>query len=104
MSEYDKNRCYQTLDEKGGYYCRHTRALTAEDLRGKHEIAAELGYRDSVIDDLKKQLEMLRRNHLNLKDVIAYVKEEECYRQIDSERFIAWLKEKDKINPTESGE
>jgi len=53
---YDKNRCYQTLDEQGGYYCRHTRALTVEDLRGKHEIAAELGYRDSVIDGLRAEL------------------------------------------------
>lgn len=44
------------LDKAGDYYCRHVVAMTHEGLHSKSDIAAELGYRDMLID----QLEFLR--------------------------------------------
>jgi len=51
MSEY-KERDPMALDAAGGYYFRHANAMTGEKLHAKSEIAAELGYRDMLIDDL----------------------------------------------------
>jgi len=51
MSEY-KERCPIALDAAGGYYIRHVSAMTGEKLHAKSEIAAELGYRDLIIDEL----------------------------------------------------
>jgi len=51
MSEY-KERCPMALDAAGGYYFRHLNAMTGEKLHAKSEIAAELGYRDLIIDEL----------------------------------------------------
>lgn len=47
------------LDKSGEYYCRHVMALTAENLHEKSEIAAELGYRDMLIDKLAGIVELL---------------------------------------------
>ena len=53
MTEY-KERDPMALDAAGGYYFRHVNAMTEERLHSKADIAAELGYRDMVIDDLLK--------------------------------------------------
>ena len=49
------------LDKAGEYYSRHVHALTAENLRGKHDIAEELAYRDMVIDQQKAEIKRLRK-------------------------------------------
>lgn len=51
-----EGRDIMALDAAGDYYCRHVSALTRENLVGKSEIAAELGYRDMVIDQLERKL------------------------------------------------
>jgi hypothetical protein len=43
------------LDEIGGFYSRHVSAMTSESLNGKSKIAAELAYRDSIIEALKAE-------------------------------------------------
>jgi len=55
--QYDKDRDIVELDMLGNYYCRHVLALTRENLVGKSEIAAELGYRDLMIDRLQRKLD-----------------------------------------------
>lgn len=55
--QYDKDRDIVELDMLGNYYCRHVLALTRENLVGKSEIAAELGYRDLMIDRLQRELD-----------------------------------------------
>jgi hypothetical protein len=42
--------------EQGGYYSRHTSAMTGEGLDRKSEIAAELAHRDIEIDKLKARV------------------------------------------------
>lgn len=59
----DKNyamRSGQELDKAGGYYWRHTLAMTREGLHNKSDIAKELGYRDMEIDRLKGELAKLQ--------------------------------------------
>jgi hypothetical protein len=56
MSEY-KDRDIMALDEVGSYYCKHVSAMTGEKLHCKSDIAAELGYRDYVIDQLLDMLD-----------------------------------------------
>lgn len=41
------------LDKAGGYYHRHVAAMTEEGLHSKSDIAAELAWRDHVIDRLR---------------------------------------------------
>ena len=48
-------RDLRELDQAGGYYCRHVDAMTSEKLHNKSDIAAELAYRDRIIDDLHKE-------------------------------------------------
>lgn len=52
MSEY-KQRDIQAL---GGHYDKHARAMTAEGLYRKSQIAAELAWRDSRIEELQAAL------------------------------------------------
>jgi hypothetical protein len=47
------------LDASGNYYTRHVNALTTEGLTSKSDIAAELGYRDMLINQLKAEIEQL---------------------------------------------
>lgn len=44
------------IDARGGYYSRHVKAMTAEKLHSKSDIAAELAYRDMLIDHLREEL------------------------------------------------
>jgi hypothetical protein len=48
------------MDRKNGYFSRHLEALTTEDLYAKSDIAAELGYRDMLIDFLMERSETLK--------------------------------------------
>lgn len=45
--------CHMTLDEDGGYYCRHVAAMTREGLHSKSDIAGQLAWRDREIDQLR---------------------------------------------------
>lgn len=58
MNQY-KERDLIGLDKVGNYYIKHVAALTREDLRSKSGIAAELGYRDMIIDKLVNSLSNL---------------------------------------------
>lgn len=60
MKHYTERDIMQ-LDEDGNYYCRHMQAMTAEDLHCKSDIAAELAYRDSVIDAKDKLIVSVAR-------------------------------------------
>jgi len=63
MSEqklYDNERDIMEMDMAGNYYCRHVSAMTKEALHSKSDIAAELGWRDMQIDQLKAENEQLR--------------------------------------------
>ena len=55
------------LDELGGFYSQHIGAMTSESLRSKSAIAAELGYRDMLINEL----------------VVAMQQVIECYDSVD---------------------
>lgn len=59
------------LDETGGFYSQHVSAMTYESLHSKSAIAAELAYRDMLINEL----------------VIAVQQVIECY---DSANGKAW--------------
>lgn len=41
------------LDDLGGFYTKHVSAMTAEQLHSKSDIAAELAYRDRIIQRQK---------------------------------------------------
>lgn len=49
------------LDADGEYYARHVQAMTEEGLFTKSDIAGELAWRDMVIDDLKEEITLLRK-------------------------------------------
>ena len=51
------DRDIEKLDEQGDYYIRHISAMTSEGLHHKSEIAAELAYRDMLIDKMQMQIE-----------------------------------------------
>lgn len=70
MSQYEE-RDPEKLDEAGGFYTLHVRAMTAEQLRSKTAIAAELGYRDMRIAHLQAQLQELN-DRLEAVDGQAY--------------------------------
>lgn len=53
MAEYAE----RDIVAQGEYYLKHIRAMTAEDLDSKSDIAAELAHRDIQIDYLKRQID-----------------------------------------------
>ena len=59
MKLYDERDAFE-LDQAGKYYTKHVVAMTKEGLESKGDIAAELGHRDMLIDQLKAQVEQLR--------------------------------------------
>lgn len=54
-----KERDAMELDAAGGFYSQHVMAMTSEQLHSKSDIAAELGYRDMVVNDLLTTLQSL---------------------------------------------
>ena len=61
MERYDNERDIMEMDRAGNYYCRHVSAMTREALHSKSDIAAELGWRDMQIDQLKEHNEAIAR-------------------------------------------
>lgn len=53
------NKLYgeRNLEELGQHFTNHLSAMTSEDLHSKSDIAAELAYRDSVIEKLNNDIE-----------------------------------------------
>lgn len=52
-------RDLMAMDYAGNHYCRHVSAMTREQLHSKSDIAAELGWRDLQIAELKAQRDAL---------------------------------------------
>ena len=50
-------RDLEMLDMTNNYYSRHVMAMTEEGLDSKSSIAAELAYRDWIIDEQQKELQ-----------------------------------------------
>lgn len=50
-------RDLEMLDMTNNYYSRHVMAMTEEGLNSKSSIAAELAYRDWIIDEQQKELQ-----------------------------------------------
>ncbi len=55
VSKQYAERDVMALDRAGGYYSRHVRAMTAEGLQSKSDIAAELAWRDAEIERLRSE-------------------------------------------------
>jgi len=68
MKLYDK-RDIEELDRIGEYYYKHVSAMTDENLHSKTDIAAELAWRDYLIELNIKQIN-------KLKDVVQYLEED----------------------------
>lgn len=66
MSDTPKQYERRNTIDLGEYFQRHMYSMTAEDLYGKAEIAAELGHRDMVIDQLERELNELRKDKARL--------------------------------------
>jgi len=49
------------LERQGGFYSLHVEALTSEDLTSKSDIAAELAWRDTEIERLKRERDEARQ-------------------------------------------
>jgi hypothetical protein len=79
--KYYEDRDIMALDRVGGYYIRHVGAMTAEKLHDKSDIAAELAYRDWLIDDLLQQLKAYQVNFDDKEELL-----EQLYWEFDSER------------------
>ena len=58
-------------DELAQLYVDHVHAMTGEGLHSKADIAAELAYRDSVIKELRKQLDSARKDSELLESIRA---------------------------------
>lgn len=55
-------RDLMAMDIAGNHYCRHIDHMTREKLHSKSDIAAELGWRDMQIAELKAQRDALAEN------------------------------------------
>jgi hypothetical protein len=64
------------MDYAGNHYCRHVSAMTSEQLHSKSDIAAELGWRDMQIAELKAQSDALAAECATLKDINAWCQTE----------------------------
>jgi len=69
---YAQRDAYE-LDVTGSFYIRHVSAMTSEGLHSKADIAAELGYRDSVISKLKADYDKLAAESAQMKSIIDAV-------------------------------
>lgn len=70
MSEVKQyaERDLMAMDIAGNHYCRHVSAMTREQLHSKSDIAAELGWRDMKIAELKAQRDALAAENAALKE------------------------------------
>jgi len=86
MSEpklYDNERDIMEMDRAGNYYCRHVSPMTRESLHSKSYIAAELGWRDMQIDQLKAENERLASE---LRAATVYMESLRLQRELDQTR------------------
>ena len=56
MKNHYSERDIMELDDLGNHYSNHVQAMTAENLRSKMDIAAELGWRDAEIERLREEI------------------------------------------------
>lgn len=54
-------RDIEMLDMTNNYYSRHIMAMTGEGLNSKSSIAAEMAYRDWIIDEQQKMIDELQK-------------------------------------------
>ena len=54
-------RDLEMLNMTNNYYSRHVMAMTEEGLNSKSSIAAELAYRDWIIDEQQKLIDELQK-------------------------------------------
>lgn len=54
-------RDIEMLDMTNNYYSRHIMAMTGEGLNSKSSIAAEMAYRDWIIDEQQKLIDELQK-------------------------------------------
>lgn len=73
MKKHYCERDLLEMDRAGNHYGNHVMALTAEQLHSKSDIAAELGWRDMQIAELKAQRDALAAENAALKSAISYV-------------------------------
>lgn len=64
MPEY-KQREFNDRDWQNHYF-KHVNAMTAEGLHSKSDIAAELAFRDSVVERYRAALEQIKLYHENI--------------------------------------
>lgn len=78
MSEVKQyaQRDIMALDETGNHYIRHVDHMTREKLHSKSDIAAELGWRDMQIAELKAQRDALAASFDELAASIGWSKEQ----------------------------
>lgn len=86
-------RDIEALDEAGSYFFLHMSAMTSEKLHSKSDIAAELAYRDKVIDELKAA----NLRILNDDEVAIDAKEYENYQRL-SRLYHTYLQSKDALD------
>lgn len=58
------------MDRAGNHYCRHVDHMTREKLHSKSDIAAELGWRDMQIANLKQQLTATTNSLTNAQEAL----------------------------------
>lgn len=101
MEKLYKERDASVLDEAGDYYSRHISAMTRENLDTKADIAAELGYRDSIIDMLRAKLNPAACSiPMTLPEAIAHAEEVAAGEGACAEQhaqLAAWLKDYSKL-------
>ncbi|AUR91931.1 coil containing protein [Vibrio phage 1.167.O._10N.261.51.F2] len=85
-------RDIEILDDKGDYYFNHIFAMTGEGLHSKSDIAAELGYRDMRIDELKADKAEL------LEELESMLWDSDCVLCIESTSRIEGLIDQHKEN------
>lgn len=64
------------MDVAGNHYCRHISAMTREQLHSKSDIAAELGWRDLQIAELKEQRDALAAENAALVAEVVNIREQ----------------------------
>ena len=74
MKHYEERNVVE-LDEIGNHYSNHVSAMTSEGLYSKSDIAAELGYRDAMIDSLKSKLQSAEQERDQLKAQVNGMKQ-----------------------------
>lgn len=69
--QYDERDAFD-MDQGGGYYMRHVKAMTPEQLESKSDIDVELAWRDMQIDELQQKLDaMAAESDTNLRSAAS---------------------------------